>query len=87
MEGNEKVIEYIIKTLNKKATNDKDLKKELKSRFNLNEQGRLRIMSMLMQSGYVEVKRKNDNIIYRMSSKMNVKKSTKLKATKTTRLK
>ena len=74
MEYDKPVCQYIIKTLNIKETSDEIFKKDLKKKFGVDEKSRIRIMSILMQSGAVEARQKGDSIIYSISKKLNLKK-------------
>lgn len=74
MEIDEKVCQFIINTLNQGETRDQTLKVDLKTKFGIGEKKRIEIMSMLMQSGAVEVHQKGEAIVYSISRKLHLKK-------------
>ena len=74
MEYDQKVCKFIIKTLNQGEIQDKILKVQLKQKFNIGGKERIKIMSMLMQTGTVEAKQKGESIVYNISKKLNLKK-------------
>jgi predicted transcriptional regulator len=82
MEIEKQAYQYIIKTLNAQETKDQVFKKELKKRFNIDEKGRIRLMSALMQSGTVEARQQGDSIIYSISTKLKKRSSIEEKPKK-----
>ena len=74
MEYDQKVCKFIIKTLNQGEIQDKILKVQLKKKFNIGGKERIKIMSMLMQSGTVEAQQRGEAIVYSISKKLNLKK-------------
>ena len=85
MEYDKKACKFIIETLNQKETQDKVLKVELKKKFNIGEKERILMMSMLIQSGSVEVVQKGEEIVYSISKKINLKKRNTIENTKSNR--
>ena len=66
---NEKVITFVLDRLKEGEVKDNQLKPLLQKTFGYSEQDRINLMSLMNQSGFIQIKSLGEDIIYSLPSK------------------